>query len=347
MTFITITRSFLRFAAWGVTGLVLLLATLLGALFLFFSLQPSAWVSITAACLLPILVLVALIFIRPPWQGVVASILVLAVPFTWFFLLTPTNDRDWQDSVARVPVVEFDGDIVTIRDQRAFRYRAVDDYDINWEERSYDLAQLTGVDVMFIYWGSPDIAHTMLSFAFSGGSHLVVSVETRVESSEQYGALRSFFKQYELIYILADERDVVALRTNQRGEDVYIFPLSIDPIKRRELLVEILTRADELGREPDFYRTIGANCTTTLLKNLDQVRGDHSPWRIEVLLNGRMPRMAYDRGQFPTDAPYEEVVSRYRVNDRALEGGTGPGFSKRIREGLGPALRPVSSSVDD
>jgi hypothetical protein len=347
MTSATITRSILGFVAWSVTGLVLFLTTLLGALFLFFNLQPSAWLSITAACLLPILVLVALIFIRPAWQGVVAAILVLAVPFTWFFLLTPANDRDWQDSVARVPVVEFDGDIVTIRDQRAFRYRAVDDYDIDWVERSYDLAQLTGVDVMFVYWGSPDIAHTMLSFAFSDGPRLVVSVETRMESGEQYGALRSFFKQYELIYVLADERDVVALRTNHRGEDVYIFPLSLDPVERRELLVEILTRADELGREPDFYRTIGANCTTTLLKDLGQVRGDHSPWRIEVLLNGRMPRVAYDRGQFPTDAPYEEVISRYRVNDRALEGGSGPGFSKRIREGLGPALRPVSSSVDD
>ncbi len=347
MTSATIARSILGFVAWSVTGLVLFLATLLGALFLFFNLQPSAWLSITAACLLPILVLVALIFIRPAWQGVVAAILVLAVPFTWFFLLTPANDRDWQDSVARVPVVEFDGDIVTIRDQRAFRYRAVDDYDIDWVERSYDLARLTGVDVMFVYWGSPDIAHTMLSFAFSDGPRLVVSVETRMESGEQYGALRSFFKQYELIYVLADERDVVALRTNHRGEDVYIFPLSLDPVERRELLVEILTRADELGREPDFYRTIGANCTTTLLKDLGQVRGDHSPWRIEVLLNGRMPRMAYDRGQFPTDAPYEEVISRYRVNDRALEGGSGPGFSKRIREGLGPALRPVSSSVDD
>ena len=347
MTFTKITRSILLLVAWGMTGLVLFLATLLGALFLFFSLQPSAWVSITAACLLPILVVVPLIFIRPAWQGVVASILVLAVPFTWFFLLTPSNDRDWQDPVARVPVVDFDGDIVTLRDQRAFRYRAVDDYDIDWVERSYDLAQLTGVDVMFVYWGSPDIAHTMLSFTFSDGPRLVVSVETRMEAGEKYGALRSFFKQYELIYVLADERDVVALRTNHRGEDVYIFPLSIDPVERRELLVEILTRADELGREPDFYRTIGANCTTTLLKDLGQVRGDHSPWRIEVLLNGRMPRMAYDRGQFPTDAPYEEVIARYRVNDRALAGGTGPGFSERVRAGLGPALQPVSPAVVD
>tara|TARA_B100001059_G_scaffold142917_1_gene142874 strand:+ start:585 stop:1628 length:1044 start_codon:yes stop_codon:yes gene_type:complete len=347
MTFSKITRSISLCVAWSVIGLILLIATLLGAMFLFFSLQPSEWLSITAACLLPILILVAMIFIRPPWQGVVAAILLLAVPFTWFFLLTPSNQRDWQDPVARVPVVDFDGDIVTIRDQRAFRYRTVDDFDIDWVERSYDLDQLTGIDVMFVYWGSPDIAHTMLSFAFSTGPRLVVSVETRMESGEQYGALRSFFKQYELIYILADERDVVALRTNHRGEDVYIFPLSIEPIERRELLVEILTRANELGQKPDFYRTIGANCTTTLLKDLGQVRGDHSPWRIEVLLNGRMPRMAYDRGQLPTDAPYEEVISRYRVNDRAVEGGTGPGFSERIRAGLGPALRPVPSSVVD
>ena len=174
MSFTKITRSIPLFVAWGVIGLVLLVATLLGALFLFFSLQPSAWLSITAACLLPTLVLVALISIRPPWQGVVAAILVLAVPFTWFFLLTPTNQRDWQDSVARVPVVDFDGDIVTISDQRAFRYRAENDYDSEWVERSYDLDQLTGVDVMFVYWGSPDIAHTMLSFAFSTGPRLVV-----------------------------------------------------------------------------------------------------------------------------------------------------------------------------
>ena len=342
MTSTRTTRSILLFVAWGVTGLALLLATLLGTLFLFFNLQPSAWLSITAACLLPTLVLVAMIYLRKPWQKVIAAILVLAMPFTWFFLLTPTNQRDWQDSVARVPVVDFDGDTVTIRDQRAFRYRAEDDYDRDWVDRSYDFDQLTGVDIMFSYWGSPDIAHTMLSFAFSTGPRLVVSVEIRMESGDQYGALRSFFKQYELIYILADERDVVALRTNHRGEDVYIFPLPMQPIERRELLVEILTRANELGREPDFYRTIGANCTTTLLKDLGRVRGAQSPWRIEELLNGRMPRMGYDRGQFPTDAPYEEVISRYRVNDRALEGGTGPGFSERVRAGLGPTLRPAS-----
>ena len=170
MTFSKITRSISLCVAWSVIGLILLIATLLGAMFLFFSLQPSEWLSITAACLLPILILVAMIFIRPPWQGVVAAILLLAVPFTWFFLLTPSNQRDWQDPVARVPVVDFDGDIVTIRDQRAFRYRTVDDFDIDWVERSYDLDQLTGIDVMFVYWGSPDIAHTMLSFAFSTGS---------------------------------------------------------------------------------------------------------------------------------------------------------------------------------
>ncbi len=336
----------LRIIVWSIVGIGVALLATLATLFLFVASFPWAWARIAIAIVFALGVIGLFVFVEPRWRALIAFLFVFALVCGWYALIPASNDRNWQPDVARVAEVDFDGDRVTVHNVRAFAYRSVDDFDERWETRTYDLKRLSGLDLYFVYWGPTDIAHTMFTFSFDDGQRLTVSVETRREVGEEYDALRSLFKQFELIYILGDERDLVALRSNHRGEDVYLFPFSAEPDERRALLIDILERADALGRKPEHYRTLAANCTTTLLSHLEHVRGHRLPVTIEVLLNGRMPRLAYDRGQLPRDAPFEAVMQRYSINERAREGGDGPGFPERIRVGLGPPLRKPEQARD-
>jgi hypothetical protein len=155
--------------------------------------------------------------------------------------------------------------------------------------------------------------------------------------------VRSFFKQYELIYILADERDLVALRTNYRKEDVYLFPNPLPPDRVRRLLDDIIARANGLHATPEFYRTIRDNCTTSLIGHLDKVRDKPIPFSLSTLLNGWLPRVAYDDGTIPHDAPFEEMMKRYAITPKGQACGDGPEYSTCIRQGVGPTLNAPKS----
>ena len=140
------------------------------------------------------------------------ALLFLAV-LVWFFSLKPSNDRDWMPDVAKVAWVQVDGDRLTVHNIRNFEYRSETDFTPRWEDRTYDLSRLRSFDFMLVYWGSPSIAHAMVSFGFDDGQYLAVSIETRKEKPKSYSTVQGFFRQYELIFIFADERDVIGLRT--------------------------------------------------------------------------------------------------------------------------------------
>jgi hypothetical protein len=218
---------------------------------------------------------------------------------------------------------------------RNFRYRSVSDFDQRWETRRYDLAKLHDVALCMSYWGSSEIAHTMLTFGFEDGSYVALSIGPRPEISEGYEPIHSAFRAFELIYTFADERDILALRTNFRDEDVYMFPLSLTTDQRRALFLDVINRANDIAAKPVFYATISDNCTTALVRHLDDAKGQDIPCSIDLLLNGYIPRLAYERGHMPTDAPLEVVMKRFAISARAKAAGVGPDFSLRIRVGLG------------
>ena len=176
--------------------------------------------------------LAAAVLIRPRRYGVLAVCAMFAGVLGWFFSLQPSNERDWKTPVAKVPSVEIQGDRMTVHNVRNFDYHSETDFTPAWEDRTYDLSKLRGVDFMLVYWGSRAIAHAIVSFAFEGDQYLAVSIETRKERGENYSALLGFFRQYELIYIFADEQDLVRLRTNYRGEDVYLYHTNFTPAQR-------------------------------------------------------------------------------------------------------------------
>jgi len=231
-----------------------------------------------------------------------------------FLSLTATNDKTWKPSFARNPHVEFNSPEpgwVTIDNIRDFHYRSVDDFDVCYRKECYDLNAVQSVDFILVHWGMDAIAHTMLSFGFSDGRRLAVSVETRVPEGTDSGLAAGIYKQYNLLMILGTERDLFALRTNFRHEDLYLYPTTTLPYEARELLADLLHQANDLERHPRFYNTLTANCTSTLAPSVRRV------WSLEsarsVLLNGRVDAIAYQADWLQADPGFSGDFAAFKA----------------------------------
>jgi hypothetical protein len=277
--------------------------------------------------------------LRPRWRGLVGYGVLFAAVLVWWLSLAPSNDRDWQRGVEHPPTASIDGDRLTIHNLRNFDYRSVDDYTPNWETRTYDLSRLVGADLYFFYWGSPWIAHTIVSWEFEDAPPLAISIETRMEIGEEYSAVRGFFRQFELYYVVADERDVVRLRTNLRGDEGYLYRVNWSPSNSRALLLAYLEEVNRIARSPRWYNAFDHNCTTTIRFHARQIGMARAlNWR--VLVNGKGPELLYMRGVVNTTMPFPELRSRSYINERGQAAGREAGFSQRIREGLPPRPPP-------
>jgi hypothetical protein len=328
----------LRVLAWVVATPLVAFYTIMGTLILHYSNLPWAWARTSMAVAFAAGVIAAFVLLRPRWKALLAWAGAFGLVLLWFLLIPASNDRNWQPDVARTPSIDVNGDILIVHDVRDFRYRSESDYDARWETRTYDLSKLRTLDLYVSYWGSPAIAHTMLSFGFEGGEHLAVSMEARKQVRQTYSPVGSFFKQFGLITILGDERDLIALRTNFRHEDTYLFPTDAEPPAVRALLLDIIDRANSLARQPEFYRTIRDNCTTSLVHQIDRVTHRPVPFSFKLICNGYIPEMLYERGQLPHDAPIDVVKQRYAISAVARAGPVDEMFSQRIRAHLGAPI---------
>ncbi len=278
-----------------------------------------------------------LLRVRPPRRGLVGfGILFLGI-LGWWLSLVPSNDRDWDPAVSRLPTAVIDGDRITLQNVRSFDYASENEYTEHWVERSYDLSKLEGVDLFLSYWGSPWIAHTIVSWEFTGGQHLAISIETRKERQESYSALRGFFRQFELYYVVADERDVIRLRTSQRGEDVYLYRLATPPETARAILLDYLGQINALAVQPRWYNAFSQNCTTTIRNHVQHV-APGNPWDWRILVNGRIDELGYERGRINRSLPFAKLRRLSAISERGSAADPDD-FSARIRAGL-PARPP-------
>lgn len=276
--------------------------------------------------------LALLLFVRPFRRALLVAAALFGAVLNWWLSIAPSNDRDWQPDVARLAQAVVDHDTLTIRNVRDFDYRSETDYTERWEERSYDLSKLDGVDMFLSYWGSPWIAHTITSWSFSDGQHLAISIETRKEKGESYSAVRGFFRQYELYYVVADERDVIRLRTNYRGEDVYLYHLRTSLPVARATLLDYVREINELAHEPTWYNAFSQNCTTTIRHHVQNV-APANPWNWRILVNGKIDELGYERGTIDTSLPFAELRRRSAISERAKAADPAD-FSRAIRVGL-------------
>ncbi len=294
------------------------------------------------ALFLPAGSLAALLFLRPLWRakfGIVAAILLIA---GWWFTLRPSNDRPWQSDVAQTAWADIDGDTVTFHNVRNFDYHHDGTATPRWETRTVLLSHLTGIDLAVNYWGSPWMAHPIACFTFADAQPLCFSIETRREIGESYSAIGGLYRQYELITIVADERDVLRMRTNYHsGEDIFLYRTTASPTQARIRLLEYVTALNALRSQPRWYHAITANCTTTI--RTQRPAGDRMPWDWRILLNGKGDEMMYERQLIETSGlSFSELKRRSWINDRARAADQDPDFSRRIREGL-PAPPPAAA----
>lgn len=261
-----------------------------------------------------------------------AALAVLA----WVVLLLqrPATDRDWIPEHARQPQAAFAGDLVTITDLRDFREGPDGAVRRDHLNRTYDLSRLQSLwYVLAVFhpdgWRGP--AHSMFSFGFDDGSYLVVSVEARKEVGETYSVWKGLRNQYEMIYVLGTEEDLVRTRAVYRPDDVYLYPVDVAPDNIRRLLAGMLEGANRLADHPEFYNTVTNNCTTRLRDHANQVRPGFIPHSWKVQLPGFSDELVRDLGLIDSSLPLEQERRKYYINARAREAADAPDFSARIR----------------
>jgi hypothetical protein len=277
---------------------------------------------------------ILLCWFRWPKPGAVAAGLVPAlVVLVWWLSIPASNDREWLDESEFPAAANIEGDILTIRNVRNFDYRSNDDYTPRWETRTYDLSKLRGIDFIMSTWGSPLIAHTIASWDFGEGQYLAISIETRKEVGEEYSAILGFFRQFELYYVVADERDVIRVRANFRDEDVRLYHLTTRPEIAKAILLDYLEEVNRLAENPAWYNAFSQNCTTSIRHHVQHVMPSGLPnWR--VFVNGFLDELGYEKGRLDTSLPFEELREKSRVSARSKAMPEGANYSEWIREGL-------------
>ena len=259
-------------------------------------------------------------------------LLLFVVLVGWWSTLRPRQDRDWIGDVARTAHAKIEGDIVTFHNVRNFTYRTNDDFDERWETRTFDLEKLEGVDFILCYWGPRLVAHVIVTFVFSDGKYLPISIETRKEKGEEYSAVRGFFRQFEMYYVVGDERDLIRVRTNVRDEQVFLYRLKTTKEEARGLLLEYIAAINALHERPHWYNALTNNCTTAIRNQAKHVV--ESQWDIRILINGHIDELGYERGTIDTSMPFPKLRERSNITKKAIAADKDPDFSNAIRAGL-------------
>jgi hypothetical protein len=289
----------------------------------------STWLSIFLA----LVCIIAGIYFRSIRPTSLFVLLSCVVVLAWWLTLSPDNHRDWRPEVARLPGASIDGARVSITNVRNFNYRTENSFTENWETRSFNLDELVGADLFLNFWGPEHIAHTIVSWRFANGTHIAVSIETRKESLEEYSAIKGFFRQFEVYYVVADERDLIKLRTDHRGEQVYLYKLGFPLAEARAMLLDYLGEINRLKEKPRWYNALTHNCTTAIRYHSKHIGAAGSlDWRL--FLNGHLAELGYERGVLDQSLPLNELRQASYISEKARIVPADANFSISIRQGL-------------
>src|SRR5947208_4572234 len=334
-----VTKDLVRIVRWIGESLVLLILVI-AAVWAFGAVwydAPFGNANKVVAGLLAIAVAITLVFVRHFWRKVAVITLLFGGVLGWWLTLRPSNNGNWQPDVAQLAWADVNGDEFTFHNVRNCDYRTATDYAAHWDTRTVRLSQITGIDLAIDYWGSPWIAHPIVSFQLADAPPLCFSIETRKKLGQTYSTIGGLYRQFELIYIVADERDVIRVRTNYRKEDIYLYRLTISPAQARERFLEYIHSLNALRNKPRWYNAITTNCTTSI--RTQHPADERPPWDWRILFTGKGDELMYERHLIVTDGlSFAELKTRSLIDTRAIAADDSPDFSKLIREGLPFAL---------
>ena len=318
----------------GVGFLLRLLLLTWTTLAIYFSNMPWPAVRLALAVTFAVFAAWAFWLSRRRRMRVAAYALVLGV-IGWWFIITPSHDRNWRPEVAVMPRAFIDRDHVRLTGVRNFDYRSRDDFTVHYVEREVDLSHLTGLDFYVSYWSEGPVAHTFVSFDFDNAAPLSISIETRPEVGRGFEPIASMFKQFELIYVVGEERDLVGVRAIHRREAVYLYHLNSSPADARRLLMVYLARINELAERPEFYNLFTNSCTINIVRYANAA-GRKGGFDFRHLLNGLIDSYLYHSGRVDTTLPFDELRRRSLINAsaEAADSAPEPEFSRRIRLSL-------------
>ena len=324
----------LRALVRGIAHVFAAMLLVWAALAINYSNVPWPWLRLILAVASAAFGIWALWIARKPRMRLVFAGLFLAV-CAWWATILPSHDRDWRRDVAVMPHAVVDGDRVHITGVRDFDYRSRSDFTPRYREREVSLSHLTGVDFYVSFWMEGPIGHTFLSFTFDNAPPLSVSIETRPEANERYSPLASMFKQYELIYIVGEERDLVRLRTNYRDEALFLYHLAVSPEAARRLFLVYVERINELYGQAEWYHLLSNSCTINIVRYAN-VAGRTGGLDIRHVFNGLIDRYFYNTGLVNTSLGFEELRRRSNITEISRAAGNGDDFPQRIRANLPP-----------
>lgn len=321
----------LRFAGRGFMSVVMLLATLWATAALFFDVR-IAWLRIPCMIVYPAAVVGALFWEHHFWRRIGFLFCCWALVLAWWLSLRAPQNADWQPDVSHTASADINGDTITLHNVRLCDYRTESVYTCQWQTRTVSLNDLRGLDLFMDYWGSPWIAHTILSFDFGNNNRIAYSIEARKTAGQEYSAVRGFFRQFTLISIISDERDVVRLRTNYRtGEDLYLYHTTATSPFARELFRDYAGLTNDLHDHPKWYNAVSHNCTTQIF-DLQAMKSQPLNWA--VLFNGKGDEMEYKLGNLAADGlSFDELKRKAYINPAAKAADNSPDFSELIRAG--------------
>ncbi|PCI37840.1 MAG: hypothetical protein COB53_05610 [Elusimicrobia bacterium] len=258
----------------------------------------------------------------------------LAIAVIMWRSARPSNKREWVEEASALATADVDGDAVTVKNVRTYSWSENSPPTPGYETRSYDLRKLVSLDFILSQFGTRGLAgHTLLSFGFSGGEYLTLSVEIRRTQGQHYSFLRGLFRHYELIYVFADERDLVRLRTSIRKEETYLFPIKASIPVIRNLFLSVLKRANALAKNPEFYNSVKNSCTTNLIGHFNEVglcrAYEYGP---RAVFSGLSDGLLGDLGLIGDGTKMKEYRKQHKISERARAYGDGPDFSRKIRK---------------
>ena len=267
------------------------------------------------------------------WRMRAIFVLLFLGVLAWWITIQPPAGRVWRPEVAIMPRAIVNGDRVQLLNFRNFDYRSADDFTVRYENREVSLTHLVSVDLYISYWGPDIVGHTFVSFCFDNAPPVCISIEIRPDKDQSFAVIPTLFKQFQLIYVVGDERDLVRVRTDYRHERVYLYHIRATSQGARRLFLAYLERINKLADHPEFYHLLKNSCTVNIVRYANTVGKD---WRIDyrLRLNGLADRYFYANGYLDTSLPFRELRRRSQINDAAVAADDGANFSERIRAGL-------------